>query len=126
MKLNFRMSDTAASAIIVQFNAYTPPAVPQETPPDQDGLPMMFRYINDPYFQPTGFSGEPWLKYDSDAWLFSAAGVNSNLFFSGWSQIDYRYGPEKPDPTTGLMIQEPIFRFIHRTQDYSDFKRLGI
>jgi hypothetical protein len=126
MKLNFFMSDTTSSQIIVPMTTPVPPAIPEETPPDQNGLPMMYRVINDPYFQSTLFSGEPWLEYNTNDWLFEAGGINANSLFSGWSQIDYRYGPEKPDPATGLMIQEPIFRFIHRVQDYSDFKRLRI
>ena len=46
--------------------------------------------------------------------------------FSGWSHIDYRYGPEFPDPVTGAMIQNPIYRLIHMNYPYSDFKTLGI
>lgn len=116
MKLNLTFTRTGSPGLVIPMTSGT------ETIPNQDGLPMMYRIIADPYFDdaPNHFPG--WLEYESEDFLFPA-GTN---IYSGWSHIDYRYGPEKPDPATGLTIQEPIFRFIHLTQYYSDFKRLGI
>ena len=108
--------------------------------PTSDNPEDMFDFIVDPYF--ANISGQvvntanlvPWLQFDSNspfAYVISGgnmvpSGTNLSHVFSGWSHIDYRYGPEQPDPVTGGMFQTPIHRLIHMNYEYSDFKEFNI
>jgi hypothetical protein len=119
MKALCRFSTTESSRIVFPIDGEG-----EEIDPNEDGIPTMFQVINDPYFDATDpFPAANWYKLNSDENLYPSLFAP---FFSGWDHVDYRYGPETPDPETNLMIQKPIFRFVHRNQRYSDFRKFDL
>ena len=75
-----------------------------------DDVNLMFDQLSDPGFPAT----------TSNLGLPGGAGVHS-----GWSHVDYRYIPV-PDASSKSKLMRPAFRYIHKVQEYGDFKALQL